>query len=301
MKQFKLDIEILNWQVLEGIPSASGIVKYNEDFFVIGDDSPYLFHIDPKFNLLSKKLIHSSGKLEDNIIPKFHKPDFEAMEMVSDTQILVFGSGSKSPERDVCVFVDIEKETTFKQVDISLFYNYIRNMDIMQGHELDIEGLGFDGSSLYLFNRGRNIIFSFPYQEFIDFCATGKTYPIPRFKLFSLPKIEGLEAGFSGACSFPNKPYLIFTAAVEDAPNAYDDGDILGSFIGLIKIESGEISEDFLISKIPNPGFPLKVESVIVDKVISETQTDLVLVTDNDGRPSEIIRLRMTLNKTRIN
>ena len=123
MKQFKLDIEILNWQVLKGIPSASGIVKYNEDFFVIGDDSPYLFHIDPKFNLLSKKLIHSSGKLEGNIIPKFHKPDFEAMEMVSDTQILIFGSGSKSPERDVCVFVDIEKETTFKQIDISLFYN----------------------------------------------------------------------------------------------------------------------------------------------------------------------------------
>ena len=110
-----------------------------------------------------------------------------------------------------------------------------------------------------------------------------------------MPKINGLEAGFSGATILGNPPYLIFTAAVEDAPNAYDDGEILGSFIGVIKINNGAIADDFLIQQIPNPGFPLKVESVIVDQILSDTQTDLVLVTDNDGAPSEVIRLRMTL------
>ncbi|RXJ51465.1 DUF6929 family protein [Gelidibacter gilvus] len=296
MKQTKLDIEILSWQILEDIPSASGIVKSKDGFYVIGDDSPYLFHTDKNFNLLSKTPIYSSEKLQGTIIPKIDKPDFEAMEMISATEILVFGSGSKSPERDVCVLVELGEEISYQTYDISLFYDHVRQMDIMQGHELDIEALATLGDVLYLFNRGQNIIFSFSLTDFIGYCATGNSFPIPKTHLFSLPKINGLQAGFSGATAFQDQPYLIFTASVEDAPNAYDDGDILGSFIGVIKIKNGQLDNDVLIQQIPNPGFPLKVESVIIDKMISKTQTDLILVTDNDGALSEILRLRMTLD-----
>lgn len=98
---------------------------------------------------------------------------------------------------------------------------------MMQGFELDIEGLAFDGDLLYLFNRGRNVIFSFSYQDFMAYCETGMNFPIPQTNLFYLPEINGLQAGFSGATTFPNKPYFIFTAAVEDAPNAYDDGPVI--------------------------------------------------------------------------
>lgn len=296
MQKTELNIEILNWQILKEVPSASGIIKFNEDFYVIGDDSPYLFHIDKNFDLISKILIYSSEKPLEDIIPKIDKPDFEAMEMISGNEILVFGSGSKSPERDVCVLVTIGKEIIYKQYDISQFYDHIRNTEIMQGYELDIEGLAVNGNLLYLFNRGQNIIFSFSFKVFMEYCKNGTNFPVPKTNLFSLPKINGLQAGFSGATTFKDKPYFIFTAAVEDAPNAYEDGDILGSFMGVIELKDGEISNNFFIKEIPNPGFPLKVESVIIDKVISETQTDLVLVTDNDGKPSEIIRLRMTLD-----
>lgn len=297
MQKTELEIEILSMQILEDVPSASGIVKYKEIYYVIGDDSPYLFHLDKNFNFLSKTLIYSSEKIQGDIIPKIDKPDFEAMEMVSETEILIFGSGSKSPERDVCVLVEIGKEIIYKEYDISKFYDHVRNMEIMNGYELDIEGLALYGALLYLFNRGRNIIFSFSYKEFMTYCKTGMSFPIPKTYLFSLPKINGLQAGFSGATAFKEKPYFIFTAAVEDAPNAYEDGEILGSFIGVIELQHGEIDDEFLIQQIPNLGFPLKVESVIIDKIISNTQTDLVLVTDNDGKPSEILRLRMTLNK----
>lgn len=296
MKKIKLNIEILDWQILENTPSASGIIKFQEDFYVIGDDSPYLFHIDKDFNLLNKTLIHSSENLDYNTIPKFHKPDFEAMEMVSENEILVFGSGSKSPERDICVLVELGNEIIYKEFDISAFYDHIRKMEIMQGYELDIEGLAFDGNLLFLFNRGRNIIFRFSYKAFMKYCKTGQNFPVPKADLFVLPSINGLQAGFSGASSFKKKPYLIFTAAVEDAPNAYDDGDILGSFVGVVGLKNGEIGKNLLITRIPDPGFPFKVESVIIDKVISDTQTDLVLVTDNDGKPSEIIRARMIMS-----
>ena len=296
MNQNRLDIDILSLQNLKEIPSASGIIKFKDSFYVIGDDSPYLFQIDKNFSLLSKSLIYVSDKLQVNTIPKINKPDFEAMERISDTEILVFGSGSKSPERDVCILVEIGEEVTYKQYDISLLYEYIRGLEIMRGYELDIEGLAIYGELLYLFNRGRNILFSFPYMAFISYCLSGTHFPTPKVKLYTLPEINGLQAGFSGATSYGQKPYLIFTASVEDAPNSYDDGDILGSFIGIIAINNGVPSNDFIVEKIPNPGTPLKVESVIVDKILSETEAELILVTDNDGKPSEILRLRMTFN-----
>ena len=297
MQQKILNIEILEWKILEYVPSASGIVKFKEHFYAIGDDSPYLFQIDKNFDLVSKTLIYSSEKLNGETIPKIDKPDFEAMEMVSASKIFIFGSGSKSPERDVCILVELGQEVTYNEYDISQFYEHLRSLKMMQGYELDIEGLAFDGDLLYLFNRGHNIIFSFSYKKFMKYCQNGTPFPIPEINHYTLPKINGLEAGFSGATSSANNNYLIFTAAVEDAPNAYDDGDILGSFIGVIALDNGKLFDNFLIQQIPNPGFPLKVESVIVDNVISDTQTDLVLVTDNDGKPSEVIRLRMTLNE----
>ena len=64
MEEKTLDIELLSWQILDQVPSASGIVKFQDDYYVIGDDSPYLFHIDKNFKLLSKKKICSSEKLQ---------------------------------------------------------------------------------------------------------------------------------------------------------------------------------------------------------------------------------------------
>lgn len=287
-------IEILNWQILEEIPSASGMAKMKHDFFVIGDDSPFLFRLDRDFNLISKSLINSAEKMVGSTIPKIGKADFEAMEMVSDTELLILGSGSKSPMRDVCVKVILGEEITNEEYDISLFYESLKNLEIMKGYELDIEALAFKNNMLYLFNRGRNIIFSVSYMKFIDYCKTGKNIPEVQSQLLALPKLKNLEAGFSGATAVEGLPYFIFTAAVEDTPNAYDDGEILGSFLGIMRLEDGVFKNNFFIQEIPSPGFPLKVESVVVDKIISSTQNEVVLVTDNDGQPSQILRAKLT-------
>lgn len=291
MKSNQLSLKILSHQFLPEIPSASGIVKFKDHFYVIGDDSPYLFQLDSNFDVVWKSLIYSAEKLEGSTIAKFHKPDFEAMEMISENEILIFGSGSKSPERDVCVLVELGTEMKHTEYDISLFYYYLRNLEIMQGFELDIEALAMHGEVLHLFNRGRNLIFSFSLTDFLSYCKTGIDFPIPKVNLFSLPKIQGLEAGFSGATTFGN--CIVFTAAVEDAPNAYEDGEVLGSFLGLIEIKNGEFLDEIRIDALPDLGFPLKVESVAVSRVISESEIEVVLVTDNDGEPSEVIQMRI--------
>lgn len=294
MKSSKLEVEILHWQNLEFIPSASGIVKVKDHFYLIGDDSPYLFCIDNNFDLISKTLIYSSEKSQDGIIAKIDKPDFEAMEMISETEMLVFGSGSKSPERDVCVWVKIGEESLdIKQFDISEFYAYLKNLDSMKGYELDIEGLAVYSDKLFLLNRARNFIFSFPLKDFLKYCRGNSSFPIPKVQYFELPKIDDLQSGFSGATFLGNN--LLFTSSVEDSPNAYEDGDIFGSFLGLLSYQNGEFASNPYITKIPNPGFPLKVESVILDKIISDSEIQVIVVTDNDGEPSQILRLMVKI------
>ena len=290
-----MHIEILNWQIFKEVPSASGIVKFMNNFYLIGDDSPYLYRIDGNFNLISKKLIYSSEKLLDGLIPKFYKPDFEAMEMISENEMLIFGSGSKSPERDVCVWVRIvEQEIEFENYDISKFYDYLRNLEFMHGYELDIEGLAVNSDVLFLMNRGNNVVFSIVLSEFLKYCRVGLDFPIPTINHYSLPKIKGLRAGFSGATVFRDN--LIFTASVEDSPNAYEDGEIFGSFLGIIKIRDNSLLQEAILTEIPNLGSPLKLESVIVDNIISEKEVALILVTDNDGAPSQILRMNMKID-----
>ena len=296
MTSANLHLEILSRRILKDVPSASGIAKFKDDFFLIGDDSPFLFRLDKEFNTLSKTLIYPTEKAYTTTIPKIEKADFEAMEMVSDTQILIFASGSKSPQRDVCVLVDIREDITSQIFDISTLYAYFKNLEIMQGFELNIEGLAFKDDFLYLFNRGRNAIFSFPLKEFLAYCTTGSQFPVPQSQLFSLPKINTIEAGFSGATNLKDSNYFIFTAAVEDTLNAYDDGAILGSFMGILQLNNGTFAEKIFIKEIESSTSPLKVEAVIVDEILSEKTFDLVLVTDNDGFPSEIIRMRMKIS-----
>lgn len=99
---------------------------------------------------------------------------------------------------------------------------------------------------------------------------------------FILPKIGGLEAGFSGAATLKKEEKIIFTASVENTDNSYDDGEILGSIIGVIDISNSKVSESFVYCAIPNSGANLKVESVTIDEEISSGETKVVLITDDD-------------------
>lgn len=287
-----MTIEILSSQVLVDVPSASGIVKSDDIFYVIGDNSPFLFKLDQDFRLISKTPIYLTKNLDGEVFLKKIKPDFEAMEMVSENEIIVLGSGSKSPQRNICLRVAVETPKVMAY-DISPFYDHLKKLDVMQDQELNIEAAAFHSGQIYLFNRGRNVIFSFKYKELMDHFEGSSPCPIPKTTAFDLPKINGIEAGFSGAATFQNKPLILFTASVENTKNAYDDGEILGSFIGTIEIKNNEIVNSYQSVLLPNHGPPAKVESIAIDQEISEAESNVILVTDNDGEHSTLIKCRL--------
>lgn len=275
-----------------GMPSGSGIARHGDIYYAIGDDSPYLFTLDQDFQVIDRTLILDTPPLEDRI-SKTEKPDFEALELIHDRELVLFGSGSKSPQRDVFFRILLEDKMLIERYVLTDFYRNIKEMPLMQGSELNIEAAAFDQNRLFLFNRKKNVVFEFDYDRLLQYLRGEATFPTPKFHTFTLPKINNIEAGFSGAAILPKASKIIFTASVEATDNAYDDGEILGSLIGIIDLSEEAISDTFDYCLIANAKEKLKVESVTVVKENSDRSAVLVLLADDDKGNSTVVRSKL--------
>ena len=286
-----MKISVLSHQEMKSVPSASGMVKFGDMFYAIGDDSPYLFSLNSDFEVTGQSLIYPTEFIENGRIDKAVKPDFEGMELIGDRTLLIFGSGSKSPQRDLCLEVELNGELMVNFYDLKEFYTILKDRDEMAGAELNIEATAVHDELIFLFNRSNNLIFEMNLNELLLYFKGESEIPTIETKKFSLPEINGIESGFSGATSIAGTSYLLFTSSVEDTDNAYDDGAILGSFIGLFDLEN---ENELLTVKIPNHDSPLKVETVTVDEIISDNEVGVVIATDSDGGVSEVLKANLS-------
>ncbi|HLW33247.1 MAG TPA: hypothetical protein VKX40_13370 [Aequorivita sp.] len=287
-----MKIEILSSKIIDGVISASGLVKARDKYYVISDDAPFLYTLDDNYDVISQLPIFTIDASFTSRIEKSEKPDFEALDIVDDNEIIAFGSGSKSPERDVFLRIFIKGKKEIKTYQISEFYTHLKNLEVMENRELNIEAVAYKDGQIFIFNRGQNVVFGFVFKELISYFEGNIPFPTPRTKLFQLPNIRGIRAGFSGATALKEHPYIIFTASVEDTPNAYDDGEVLGSFIGILKIEDDFISSEFQTVLFPTVE-KLKVESVIIKQEVELGETHIVVVTDDDYKDSLIIECKI--------
>lgn len=282
-----LEIEITESQLLADIPSASGMAKTKEGYYAIGDDSPFFFWLNNDFEITQQQPFYAQKDYDVVRIPKEIKPDYEGMEVV-ESQVLVFGSGSKTPERDVLMILDIGNNSSISTYDLSSFYGQLRSLTALKNSELNIEGVAYRNNRLYLLNRSNNVILAFDYKAFKLYIDNVGAFPTPTITKYSLPTILGKPAGFSGATIPEDLDYLLFTASVEDTGNAYDDGAVLGSFVGMIKLDGEDLSSEVTTVKIPTDQ-PLKVETITVAERLSANSLEVVLATDSDGGDSMVL------------
>ena len=290
-----MEIEILSRELIPKVTSGSGLVTSKDGFYIIGDDSPFLFHIDRRNQIISKSQIYSTENLGDGRISKKLKPDFEGLERISETEMVAIGSGSKSPERDIFLRVFLSDTIQATTYNITPCYDNLRKLKIMENAALNIEAIAFLDGNLYLFNRGRNVVFRFVYEDLIAFFEDSIPFPEPVSILFHLPEIDGIESGFSGAAIIKDGPFIIFTSSVEDTENPYDDGEILGSFIGVIDVSDGKISTEYRSIIIPHTSDVLKVESITIENKLAAGKIKIALVTDDDKGNSMKIDCLLTL------
>ncbi len=293
-----MKFELAKKQELTGIPSASGIELTDSGIFVIGDNSPWLYQLNEEMEIRDRFQLLPERTLPDSIFEKLVKPDFEAICKMdaAGKKMFIFGSGSKSPERDVLLEVDLSEGFTTREYSMEKFYSTLRSSAKITAAELNIEGAEIVNDHLYLLNRGRNLILRYSLSEFTDHLENGSDIPVPEVFDFELPKINGIEAGFSGVSYAPGAEALLFTATVEDTSNWIDDGEVLGSFMGLIFLsELGNVTipEAIAIEK-DGETLKVKVESATVLPPYVQGDAKVLLVTDSDGDVSEILMGSLT-------
>ena len=297
----KMKAIVENIRELGSIPSGSGLVKTGENFYLISDDSPYFFKLNSDFQVLEKNAIPNHEKSQDYRIPKPVKPDYESAclgKINGEEYLLAFASGSKSPERDSLLVVNLSEPENGKTYSLRPFYNLIKAQAQLKDEDINVEGSAIIGEDLFLFNRGKNVLVQTNWAKIIIFLKGGPNMLAPEIKTYriKLPQIKGIDPGFSGACQLGNENKILFTASVENTKNWIEDGEILGSFIGILNVE--KLTEDPLENVTlltEKSGAPVieKVESIEFLRRETNGKISVLCLTDDDKGGSRILGISL--------
>lgn len=283
--------EMVETYELDQITGASGVINIEEDIFIVCDNSPYLYKLDMNLSIVDKIAIYDTTGFINGEIAKKDKPDFESMVLIGNS-IYILGSGSKSPQRDILVKVllDDMSVTTF---NTTTFYSDFALIPEMNNAELNIEGLAYYKDSIYFFNRMNNLIVAFDYMDIENAVTNGGNFPKYKAVTIKLPTINGIEAGLSGATISQSTGKLYLTASVENTEDSYNDGEILGSFVGSVPMSKLHDDESYDFFQIDNNGKPIKAESLCILSDQKNNDVKIGVVTDSDGGESLFLRLKL--------
>jgi hypothetical protein len=293
---------------LPQLPSASGIEIVGDTAYIIGDDAPFLYSfaaqsLAPNTPLALFETAHfSSGR-----IPKDRKPDLECVAAIAaatgETGLLILGSGA-TVAREQGFWVSLPGgpgTATVQPVALSRLYAALRTV-LPSGVVLNLEAATATNQELLLFQRtvglaDGNIVYRLPLLPALNCILHQQEVPALQHQLYSLPTIGGKAAGFSGACTFDNKVFI--TASVEDTLDAVADGEVLGSFVGMLPLELNSRQPTMpRLAHLELPGgqaYRGKVESVAVRRALSATRYEALLVTDDDAGGSTAVVVELDI------
>lgn len=207
---------------IKGISAASGVFLKGNLLYVIGDNSSYLYEYAIKERRLNKIPLLVSSPSEN--ILKADKPDFEVICNYGNV-LYILGSGSTA-QRNRMIEYHLETKKIIEH-DLLSLYTAMKKAHAIGDDNLNIEGAIFTGKQWFLFNRGngnatKNGVFSIKGSDL----ANAKSAD---FTAIVLP-----NGSFTDAVLHQNQIYFI--AAAEDTTSTYDDGKILGSYIGSLDV-----------------------------------------------------------------
>lgn len=268
---------------IDGIGSASGLFLHEDLLYIISDNSGHL----NEYNIKTKKL-HKIQILSDQTlnqlenIPKALKPDFEILCQHGD-KLYILGSGS-TPKRNLMIEFDLKTQKVF-QKDLTKTYSLLKSISKTDDQNFNLEGAIFTGNEWLLFNRGNGIdakngIFTIQGADLAKIRQA-------EFKLFKLPNIDRAESSFTDAVLVKNEIFFIATA--EDTKSTYADGEILGSFIGSINLQTLKLTFSNKISATH------KFEGITLLNQ-GEHSTTFLLCEDRDSEELKTIIYKLVIN-----
>ncbi len=277
-------------------PSASGIQYLNDHFYMIGDDAKKLLILDTSLNASDSITIYP---FSEERIPKSTKSDLESITITKNNQLILFGSGSESPYRNIAWLID-PKSRQKQFIHLDTFYQRIK----LNGIEaLNIEGSCSFENKILLSNRGSK---GYPKNTLIftdnNFWHNQSVANISTITI-GINEDSATFKGISGLTYSQKSDRLIMTVSTEKTYNSFDDGAIGKSYIWIInnfssKIKWKAINPDKIIDleNIDKRFIGQKIESACI---LKETRKllHLVLVADNDDGSSTLFRLVIEKNR----
>ncbi|MBF9223542.1 DUF6929 family protein [Hymenobacter ruricola] len=285
---------ILSETAMPGLPSASGIEIVGPTAYVIGDDSASLHVLDAAtLAPLGRRRLFDAPASGPARLPKATKPDLECMAALrwpdGRAGLLLLGSGSL-PTRARGWFVPTDAAAAPEELNLAPLYALLPP-HLPPGAALNLEAAATSATELLLFQRtvGRAdaaLLFRLPLAAALRFVRGGGPAPAVQPLRFELPEINGRSAGFSGA-TFADG-LLFVSASVEDTADAVLDGAVLGSFVGLVDLETQQAAFGLLAWR-DGRAYRGKVEGLAVRRAVGRRHWEVLLVTDDDAGGSTAV------------
>ncbi len=277
-----MELKILSKVLLKDVPSASGMELLNDTIFVCCDDSSFVFQINHDGKIQKKIPLFENQEAR---IPKMLKPDFEAMFAI-DNDLFLLGSGS-AQNRNKMFVVNLKSEQ-IQEFSLVKLYDVLKYEAKLKPEEFNIEAAAVLNDLVYLMNRGDNSIFILSLESFNNVVFKNDELQEVEIRKYNLPNINGHIAGFSGACVFDD--FLFFSASVENTSDWINDGEILGSFIGIINL-CAPTHSDVLSVLVDREN---KIEALAVERKEGDSYF-LKAMTDNDDGQSLLMNLELII------
>ena len=272
------NFELSAFLTISGIGAASGMVFKDNQLYIISDNSGFLY----QYNLTSNKLYKHPlvSNATENTRKKL-KSDFESITL-NGNNLHIFGSGSTANRNQEIIF-NIQNQN-IQEKDATFLYQNIKETVPIADCDLNIEGAFYYQDYLYLFQRGNG---GNSKNGIIKINSNDNFNSKIQFQSVQLPKIGHIEATFTDAILIEDKIY--FLAAAEDTDSTYFDGEVLGSLVGRLDLET--MAVDFTIIITDN----IKFEGITLFKKTNQSLTFL-LCEDNDTENLESTIYELKLN-----
>jgi hypothetical protein len=292
------------------VRAASSLVRVGDSMLAIQDDAHFVALIDPdSWEVRAIPLPPGPGgkrQFDDLRGTKGLKLDLEACVVVPEAAgatLIAFGSGATPQRERILVMRAVTAPAPdIRLVEATALYAALR-APAFAGSELNLEGAVLlpSGKTLRLFQRGNGAPrgalqpvdatcdIAWPdLAAYLDDPTTAAPPPLQAITRYHLGLLDGARLTFTDATPGPNA--ILYCAAAERSPNAVDDGEVVGSALGLLPPTGAPRYAP--IVDFDGALLPLKIEGLLLDE---HDPTLVFLVADADDPlvPSELLTARL--------
>lgn len=270
---------ILNLEAAEepGRPShvsaASGLVAVGSWLYVVADDALHLAVFPREGTALGRSVRLFSGELPlEHRERKAAKPDLEALCLVPPFAgcphgaLLALPSGSTAA-RQRGALLPLAADGTLtgepRLLDFTALYTQLSR----ELGPLNVEGAAVSGSRLRLLQRGNgdqgtDALVDLDHERFVRALEAGSGLGpelVRTVRRWELGRVGDVRLTFTDAAPLPDGR-IVFTAAAEDTRDAYSDGPVAGSAVGLLAPDGSPLFLDAVDAKVKLEGVSAHVE-----------------------------------------